>query len=526
MLSLLVENENEYERVGRLIEEFSDQGVFWLPNDPDNAVSGTLKFSPDSGLDLSLVGSFKQKVPFLQSHFRVIHGRVRGKDLTLLDCLSAGGTQYGLSSMSYEDYRPRTALLGHALDVQPETHVEGTVVSDDSSLTTITPDDSGMPDWAPNDELCFDYARVELENLGAWARNPGLTLQTDLKRRGHFSLTYAQPEKDRAEFSRGELVLHYGYRSSGPADDGFRIDLLSSLVLQYRESQSLTQIFSDVGMLQNFLTLCLDRGCNLEKFYVGRTDIPVLSLADTVLAPRKEIEVLAQTSGYSPAGRKRSFVPQRDAVISYEAVGRIQTVAKWLDQAESIQLPLGSLMSIRYGRPLYVENRLLNTTFAAEAYHRIRFGGNQLEEETFDILCNLAINAMPPDRKEWMTGLLRYANSPTLRRRLHELGKLARPAIRETIGSIKDWEFAVSSVRNYLTHLDQRNTQFDGATLHWLSESVFSVMRICLLKDCGLEDAGLVDIGQTHALQFLGRRVKSAVADARETIEGLSSSAV
>jgi ApeA N-terminal domain 1 len=35
-------------------------GVWWLPNIPDNKVSGTLSFSDEEGILLRLIGSFEE----------------------------------------------------------------------------------------------------------------------------------------------------------------------------------------------------------------------------------------------------------------------------------------------------------------------------------------------------------------------------------------------------------------------------------------------------------------------------------
>jgi len=45
-----------------MIEKFEYKGIWWLPDKPKERISGTLKFTPDEGAILDLIGSFKIKI--------------------------------------------------------------------------------------------------------------------------------------------------------------------------------------------------------------------------------------------------------------------------------------------------------------------------------------------------------------------------------------------------------------------------------------------------------------------------------
>lgn len=47
-------------------------GLWWLPEDPDQQVPGILRYSPDDGPLLSLIGAFEDRVMW---PFAVKHGR-------------------------------------------------------------------------------------------------------------------------------------------------------------------------------------------------------------------------------------------------------------------------------------------------------------------------------------------------------------------------------------------------------------------------------------------------------------------
>ncbi|WP_443050369.1 hypothetical protein [Streptomyces sp. NBC_00286] len=37
-------------------------GLWWLPDDPDEQVPGVLRYDPESGLSLSLIGAFEDRI--------------------------------------------------------------------------------------------------------------------------------------------------------------------------------------------------------------------------------------------------------------------------------------------------------------------------------------------------------------------------------------------------------------------------------------------------------------------------------
>lgn len=46
----------------------------------------------------------------------------------------------------------------------------------------------------------------------------------------------------------------------------------------------------------------------------------------------------------------------------------------------------------------------------------------------------------------------------------------------------------IAAVRNELTHRRSADDTFPGEVLHWLTESVYQVLRVCLLKECITND--------------------------------------
>lgn len=73
-------------------------GLWWLPDDPDERIPGVLRYEPEGGLVLSLIGAFEDRimsnpspgiVAVHEGHrtWHVIHGAAEQREITLLACV-------------------------------------------------------------------------------------------------------------------------------------------------------------------------------------------------------------------------------------------------------------------------------------------------------------------------------------------------------------------------------------------------------------------------------------------------------
>ena len=73
------------------MQEFEHNGLWWLPENPDNKISGVLKFHPVKGVNLELIGSFRESITFNRFlNPGIILGITsNGKLVTLYKCLES-----------------------------------------------------------------------------------------------------------------------------------------------------------------------------------------------------------------------------------------------------------------------------------------------------------------------------------------------------------------------------------------------------------------------------------------------------
>lgn len=201
-------------------------------------------------------------------------------------------------------------------------------------------------------------------------------------------------------------------------------------------------------------------------------------------------------------------------LLTFDELGGTATVARWLDVVEAFQTSLDSMMSITHAAQMFGENRFLNVTYAAEAFHRVTVGGGYVPDDVYALMLEEIVAATPVEHHEWVRDKLEYGNQPTLRKRLSELAGNAGKAVRPLIGDKGKWAFAVSQVRNRLTHLGD-DGKTSGADLRHLAESVYAVTRVSMLLEAGVPITVLEAKAESDNMTWYRDQLHGAISRAR-----------
>ncbi|MFK5164959.1 hypothetical protein [Propionibacterium freudenreichii] len=125
-------------------------GEWWIPDEPDHKVPGTLRYTSTDGLTLTLIGTFEDRISTMMSPgvvafhegrrtWEVIHGAAEQREITLFGCVPTDGKRtYGarVQTPDKQIITSVTALIG--------AHVSS------------------------EDEVVFSAAEVSVDNLGVW----------------------------------------------------------------------------------------------------------------------------------------------------------------------------------------------------------------------------------------------------------------------------------------------------------------------------------------------------------------------
>ena len=150
-------------------------------------------------------------------------------------------------------------------------------------------------------------------------------------------------------------------------------------------------------------------------------------------------------------------------LFAFDDIGGLGGIRAWLNLAGKYSVVVALLVSHWYVPPLYQEQRYFNAVVAVETLIRIR----------------------------------RNKNSITLRKALGDLVQEVDSLFGPLVGDLKGWTQEVVRTRdNYVVHPGLRGNS-DGYRLYLLSESIYVLVVIALLRECDVSDHSLKNI-QNH----------------------------
>jgi hypothetical protein len=135
-------------------------------------------------------------------------------------------------------------------------------------------------------------------------------------------------------------------------------------------------------------------------------------------------------------------------------------------------------MSTKYARGVFVSDALLNRAAALEGFDTLRTGARGSEFKT----------------------------------RLTRCADLAGEPFTQLVADVDRWVLVIRAFRNDVAHqLGQRSTQLP-AEQYFLSESVYWLFVMCMLREAGAPSALFEEMSKHQLFQWLGPKVRSTVA--------------
>lgn len=470
------------------MRSFDDLGVFWLAGYEDDTLSGQLQFDPAAGgIDLSLVGTFDRAVDSGDATVR-LNGWVGHDRITLDRCFGSGSTVPSPGVDSCKFYANRI-FLGHH--------------------------------FGQTEDLAFKSATIEISGLDSWVGRTGIASEDkpydwrdETPSASVYEMSFTPPAVESHTFSRGEISLRFRWKRDG--QQGQQVDFRQwpTIRISYAELQPFEVIRKDIGRIQNIVTLCVDAPTSADRITLTRPDIKMRALSGDEWDAPQSIDFIAPPLRYlEPKERKPRHWFQM--LLTYDELGGIPAIARWLDVSQEFQRALDSMMSTRHAKQMFAENRFTNITYAAEAFHRITQHAPYMDDAEFSQLLSLYLESTPPAHHDWLRGKIGYGNEPPLVKRLRQLAGRSAAATRPLVGDKGSWAGTLSAVRNELTHLGAQPRVFDGGDLYFLSESVYAVLRICMLHEVGVAHETLAAKANADSMTWYGERLKRSLAAVR-----------
>jgi hypothetical protein len=427
-------------------------GYWWLPGDETQMVPGILRTTAEGDCLLEVNGVIGQAGPTgVDAQHEVIHGISGSKYLTLLHCIQTQLHVGFPTGHNRQDFFVETALIGANLR---------------------------------SDELVFNEMDVYLDHLYEFAGKSGLRPEADAS--GAKSILYSPPSTIAAALDdQTDLHLHADVATGGGIGAAsfseyayFRVKSEQPVALhdlQYRVFPA----------LRGLITFACDRPVGIDRVLlrtlsrfhqIGDRQIPVsIEFVRAFIQPPSDHDV------------ELRLTPDQVLFTLPDVTGTFHTLARrWMDISSRYGPALDILTGTMYSQPRYVDNRFLLMTQAAEAYHRLALPEGRVSAESMAHYAAV-MAACPGADKEWLTLKLRHATEPSLRARLAQMVRKAKPAVVGVVPPKSDFAKRVSDARNLYTHQGAARGP-DAPTnldVHRLAETLTWTLKLCLLRDIG-----------------------------------------
>jgi hypothetical protein len=461
------------------VEPLDLEGIFWDARHPEARVAGRLRFDVAAGAELALIGSFGNVTTMMDDHEpRRILGIAGKRLLTLEECRQSGST-FDMPGIYRERYEPSLVLSG--------AHFEA------------------------DETLEFSAVTVRIRHLDHWVGKSGLELKlTETEGAGEvtqYQLAYTPLSKERVPGKRGELELSFTWGLRGDHLVESILEQQCHLRLQPSVSKPVDELVKASMDLQHLVTLGVDASAPVTRITFWHP--AVTHTGPNGLMVHDGIELYARLQGGDAAPLTRRRL-SHDMLFTFDDLGGLAGVSRWLGVTETFEAVIGALLSHWYMPRMYSDNRLHNAVFAAETFHRLKFPNRLLPKAEFQAIVAELVTAVPNEHQVWLRDQLQYSNEPRLKQRLLELARYAGSSFSVLVGDVDDWSSAVRNARNSTVHQGPgKKKKSDGTSLYLLSESVYFLVALCLLREAGAPDAAITKAETHERYMWLSRQLKA-----------------
>ncbi len=437
------------------MEEFVYNGLWWLPDNPNNKVSGTLSFHPVEGIKLELIGSFKEIIDLEKDLTTgIIMGfTTDGKKITLYQCIE-NRTKLSMPGMLVSFFTANIVFIGQHFERE-----------EDIEFKNLSINYSYLEDWI--NILAFEnFQAADLDyNLRKYEVRYSFPQKIEAKLEGININIYHQLKKHQ---SRNEVVLKY----------------TAFIELEPHNSLHFNDFEEYINNIGRFLSLAIGKAV-YPLAIKGKTKSGITEIPD-----KKDYNV----SIFYLIKGSPDFLGKLDTskmLFSFSDISSNFEIClkNWFTKSELLKPVYDLYFATLYDPSAYLQFQFLSLAQAIESYHSRIYDGKYLSEEEYKIIYELLVEAIPrevdKEIKTFFKEKLQYLNQFSLRRRLKDiikkLGNKADFLIDDIDGFIND----VVNTRNYLTNYDRKleDKVKKGRELYMIVQIIKFILEVSFLLE-------------------------------------------
>lgn len=438
-------------KLPNLTGQFELKGYWWLPENPEKKIPGILRYSQEL-INLELFGVFESDA-----------NRLRQQNQPII---------LGMSSKFGEITLHRCFNLGF------EESIPGFITTNFSIMQLFVGKNFSNPD-----EITFRNITIQYFQLDDWLGISGL--DTDISG-GKFSASYTIPPSiiakitDEFGISIG-FNFEFNFNHVGPRKVG--LEQAAAITVEAIKETKFDEFNQFLHHLRNFFTLCT-MGAEYPISLKGQTEQAKIQGPDGEIM--KDIIIYYRLN--DPPEKLIQKINVDMLLLYHDINDNFESYLRnWFLKKDTLEPVFNLYFATLYNPRMYTDHKFLSLIQAIESYHRRTMKNYVMSNEDFQTRINDILSSNQ-QYKDWLEWRLRYANEPSLQKRLTELFKTFEYILSETSGYNSELIENIVNTRNYLTHFDSKlkDKASSGIVLFKIILKMLPILETVLLFELGL----------------------------------------
>ena len=441
----------------RIEDEYARTGYFWLPENEDRKIPGTLTISNGGDIELEVVGLFDESMQAINGNddpSRII-GHIEKDGLVTLDDCSYTMKNYSSGGISKSKLYVNRALSGVAYD--------------------------------KDEPVAFNSLSFSVDCFDEWVGISGIKINSDWENKTA-SIAYKLPENIEYQLDIGmQLAICFAYSVSGsPGTKEANITQRAFFKLVSKDLRPLSDFIGVAAKLTDLMCFAIDATVTLNNLIATSSEIQG-EIGEEQRHP-VPIRIYYRSIPFSQEAPKKSW---HQMLFSY---GTIKSNAEdifnnWINAYAIIAPAISLYFSKKIGAQKYLDGKFLALAQGLETYHRRTSDEQLMDSNEFESLVSKIIEACPEQRVDWLKGRLMYGNEIHLAKRLK---RIIEP-FKDKLGNSKERDSLLRKIvdtRNYLTHynVNLKDSAAQGRELWGLCQKMEVIFQLHFLKVIGFSD--------------------------------------
>jgi len=467
------------------MEEFEYNGIWWLPENPKNQISGTLKFNQRENTILELIGSFKEAKDINEiPELNIILGITsNGKIITLYKCYESN---FHVSMPGFFSSSFIVSIIFQGYHFKKE------------------------------DDIKFDSLSLNYSHLEEWTKISGFKSKLENDLENHFKkyeVSYSFPEKVEAKLDKFNLSFDYNFTSNGDGIKEVKLKQTTFIKIEPHKQVHFNDYERDICYhIQNFLSLATGQAI-FPEIIKGKINAYKTKLLDRRIA-YNDILIFYSIKNLPDLSKK---LHPFDMLFSFRDISDNfgKYLENWFAKSEILQPVYDLYFGTLYNPSMYLQHEFLSLIQALESYHRRVKEGKYVSEDDYTEIYKTLISVIPQKLdnyfKESLIQKLKYHNEFSLRKRLVEILKKCEGVENLLIHNDESFVKDIVNTRNFLTHYD-KNIEMkakNGQELYELTQKIKFILEICFLIELEIPIETIKAlVSQNQRYQYLARQLK------------------